>query len=97
MKINEITLDKTMIIDGDPARIRVGEAVIEGGHTVDKINYHPSNRLFNKGLEIGIACYAVYFTGIGERRLIAVGTVTGVEVIKDMAPVNAEANIPLPD
>ncbi len=96
MKIVEITLDPTKIGPQDPLRFRVGEPVVEGGHVVEKINYNPKNRLFNKGLEIGMACYAVYFTNIPERRLIVETIVTSAEVVKEVA-VNPEAAIPLQD
>jgi hypothetical protein len=46
-------------------------------------------------LEIGIACYAVYFEGIPERRLIGEKVVYSAEVVKDTR--GSEANVQLPD
>ena len=99
MKINEITLNPQKVIPGDPLRFRVGQAVVEEGHVVEKINYHPATRLFNKGLEVGISCYAVYFAGIPERRLVAEETVTTVEAVKEETKKNAntEAAVALPE
>ncbi len=97
MKINEITLNPQMVNDLDPVRFRVGESVIEGGHVVEKINYHPANRVFNKGLEIGGGCYAIYLVDIPERRIIMEGMVTSVEVVKEAkAEANTEASVDLP-
>lgn len=99
MKINEITLNPTMAIPGDPLRFRVGEPVIEGGHEVDKIVYNAFNNLFNKGLEIGFGCYAIYFVGIPERRLINENAVTSAEAVKEVVKKTAsdEANVELPE
>lgn len=97
MQINEITLNPQCVIPGDPLRFRVGEPVVEDGHIVEKINYHPGSRLFNKGLEIGVPCYAVYLVGIEERRLIAEEIVTTREVVKEAKKnANTEAEVALP-
>lgn len=95
MLINEIRLIPNMVGEGDPTVFRVGQEIIEGGHVVEKINYHPTGRLFNKGLDFGVACYAVYFEGIPERRLIGEKVVYSAEVVKDTR--GSEANIQLPD
>lgn len=98
MKINEITINPTMTIPDDPLRFRVGEAIVEGGHVVEKINYNPATRVFNKGLEWGQSCYAVYFVGIPERRLITEDVVTSAEVAKETPTVpNIEATVELPE
>ena len=94
MKINEITTSPAMTIPGDPLRFRVGVAVNnngEAGHVVEKINYHPANKVFNKGLESNQGCYAVYFAGIPERRLIMEVAVTSLEVVKETASAAAAA------
>jgi hypothetical protein len=97
MEINEITLNPEKTIPGDPLRFRVGEPVVEGGHVVEKINFHPENRTFNKGLEIGTACYAVYFENIPERRLVVADVITTVEAVKAQKTDNPEATVPLAD
>jgi hypothetical protein len=103
MKINEITLNPMMVVPGDPLRFRVGEAITtngEAGHVVEKIAYNSSHNTFNKSLEIGVPCYAVYFRDIAERRLIAEGCVTSIEAVKVDAQnkpvVNTEAAVELP-
>lgn len=98
MKINEITINPTMAVPGDPLRFRVGEPVTEGGHVVEKINYHPDNRIFNKALEWGRPGYAVYFLDIPERRLIDESMVTSAEVVKETKQSeDMEASIGLPE
>jgi hypothetical protein len=96
MKINEISFYPHMVIDGDPLRLRVGHPAIEGGHVVEKINFHPANREFNKGLEITGSSYAVYFEGIPERRIVLAGMVSQVEVVKEVK-VNPESEVELPE
>ena len=100
MKITEITIDPTTTIPGDPLRFRVGDSVIEGGHVVEKITYNPICNAFNKGLEIGVPCYAVFFDGIPERRLVVERVVTSVEVVKEASKkvtVNPESSVELPE
>lgn len=98
MKINEITLNPMMTIEGDPQRFRVGQPAVPAGHVVEKINYHPVTRLFNKGLEIGQSCYAVYLQDIPERRLIMEPMVTSVEAVKEVTKTTtAEASVELPE
>ena len=98
MKINEITINALMAIPGDPLRFRVGAPVVEGGHIIEKINYHPVNRVFNKGLEIGGGCYAVYLIGTPNRRVIMETMVTSVDVVKEVkVTANTEANVTLPE
>lgn len=83
MKINEITLNPQTFPTGDPSRLRVGEAPVEGGHVVEKITFHPSNNLFNKGREVGTGSYAVFFEEIPERRIIAADAVSSIEVVTE--------------
>lgn len=98
MKINEITINPQMSIPGDPLRFRVGHPAVADGHVIDKINYHPSSRIFNKGLEFGRACYAIYFADIPERRIICEEAVISAEVVKETKqPENAEASVGLPE
>lgn len=81
MKITEITLNPQMFPVGDPTRLRVGEAAVEGGHLVEKITFHPSNDVFNKGREVSGGSYAVFFEGIPERRMIMEHAVSSAEVV----------------
>lgn len=83
MKINEITLNPQTIPDGDPLRFRVGNPVVEGGHVVEKIVFHPENNLFNKGREVSIGCYSVFFVDIPERRLILSNIISSLEVVAE--------------
>lgn len=92
MKINEITLNPQMLPPGDPSRLRVGIPVIEGGLVVEKITFHPCSNLFNKGREVAIGCYAVFFVDIPERRIIMADTVSSVEVVTEK-----KKNEPIPD
>ena len=97
MKINEITLNPQMFPAGDPSRLRVGEAVVEGGHVVEKITFHSGNDVFNKGREVGGGSYAVFFEGIPERRIIMAGTVSSLEVVVEKKKPVAEAVPDLPE
>lgn len=97
MKINEITLKPEMFPAGDPSRIRIGEAVIEGGHVVEKITFHPASDVFNKGREVGGGSYAIFFEGIPERRIIMAETVSSVEVVVEKKKPVAEAVPDLPE
>lgn len=83
MRINEITLNPQMVPEGTPTRFRVGQSVIEGGHTIEKISFCPENNIFNKGREISAGCYTIYFVGIPERRLIMANTLSSAEVVKE--------------
>lgn len=83
MKINEITLNPQMVPNGDPLRFRVGESIIEGGHVVEKISFHPSNNLFNKGREVSTGCYSIFLVDIPERRLIMENVVSSTEVVTE--------------
>lgn len=96
MIITEITLDVQKVIPGDPTRFRVGMPVVEGGHVVEKIVYHPDYDRFNGGGEIGFACYAVFFSGIPERRLIATKIVTTLEAVTIKVNKSEGAGINLP-
>ena len=96
MKINEISLDAQKVVPGSPTRFRVGSPVLEGGHIVEKINYHPPTRVFNNGTETARSCYAVYFEGIPERRLIMEYMVAEVEAVKEVKG-NVEAAVALPN
>ena len=97
MKINEITLKPEMFPAGDPSRIRIGEAVVEGGHVVEKITFHPASDVFNKGREVGGGSYAVFFEGIPERRIIMAETVSSVEVVVEKKKPVTEAVPDLPE
>lgn len=94
MKINEITLNPQMLPPGDPSRLRVGTPVIEGGLVVEKITFHPCNNLFNKGREIAIGCYAVFFVDIPERRIIMADTVSSVEVVTEKKKKAVDEPVP---
>lgn len=83
MKINEIVLNPQMVPDGDPLRFRIGEPIIEGGHVVEKISFHPANNLFNKGREISTGCYGIFLVDIPERRLIMENIVSSAEVVTE--------------
>ena len=83
MIITEINRNPQKVPEGTPLTFRIGEPLHEGGFTVEKIIYHPGTRLFNKGLEVGQGCYAVYFEGIDERRLIMEDTVVDIEAVKE--------------
>lgn len=93
MKINEITLNPQTFPAGDPLRLRVGEAPVEGGYVVEKITFHPSNHLFNKGREIGTGSYAVFFEEISERRVIAADAVSSIEVVVEKKKTN-DSHVP---
>lgn len=97
MKINEITLNPQMFPVGDPSRIRVGEAVVEGGHVVEKITFHPASDVFNRGREVCGASYAVFFEGIPERRLLMAETISSVEVVIEKKKSGAEDVPELPE
>ena len=89
-----------MVIDGDPLRFRVGQPVVEGGHVVEKVNFHPPTKVFNNANEVLGCCYAVYFAGIPERRLVMADIVTSVEAVKETtkkAAIAEEAAIELPE
>ena len=83
MKITEITINPQMVPTEDPLRFRVGTLIVEGGHRVEKIVFHPCSGLFNKGREVGIGSYAIFFEGISERRLIMSNVVVSVEVVTE--------------
>lgn len=97
MKISEITLNPQMFPAGDPSRLRVGEAVVEGGHVVEKITFCPGNDVFNKGREVGGASYAVFFEGIPERRILMAETISSVEVVIEKKKPVAEDVPDLPE
>ena len=99
MKILELTLNPMMTIPGDPMRFRVGDPVVEGGRTVEKINFHPPTGAFNKANEVAASCYAIYFVGIPERRLVMADVVTSVEAVKETTKKtdNTEATVELPE
>ena len=92
MTINEISLNKSAP-DHEPRKVRVGEPIIEGGHMVEKIVFHSSNALFNKGREIEGGCYAIFFADIPARRLIKQDIVASIEVVKDQSQ---KSSIPEP-
>lgn len=96
MVITEITLDPQKVVPGDPLRFRVGEPAVEGGYVVDRIRYCPETRVFNKGLEIGQGCYAVYLNNVDNRRLVSEEVVTTVDVVKETKST-AEADVNLPE
>lgn len=97
MKINEITLNPQMFPAGDPSRIRVGEVVVEGGHVVEKIIFHPNNAVFNKGREVAGGSYAIFLEGIPERRVIMAEAVSSVEVVIEKKKPVAEDVPDLPE
>ena len=96
MIITEITLDPQKVIPGDPLRFRVGEPVVEDGYVVERIRYCPATRVFNKGLEIGQGCYAIYLADVQNRRLVTEKVVTTVDAIKETKST-AEADVSLPE
>jgi len=102
MKINEIVLDPRAVPKNCPVAFKVGEVptnddgLAAGPDPVEKINFNGENRIFNKGLEVGFAAYAVYLVGNPERIVIAAKAVVVVSVEK-IVNQEAEANIPLPE
>lgn len=96
MRINEISLNPQMFRDGDPLHFRIGESVIEGGHVVEKITFHSCTDLFNKGRETTTGCYAIFFVGILERRLIMDSAVSSIELVVEKKK-NKDAAPELPD
>jgi hypothetical protein len=93
MKISEINLYPDKQIPDGPLVIRVSDPIVDGGSIVEKINYHPANRIFNKGLEVGKAGYVVYLEDIPDRRFIDEAMVSSV-VASAEKPKNPEAPMP---
>ena len=93
MKINEISLKLHTVPAGNPLRFHVGEPIAEGGYIVEKINFHPSSNLFNKGREVGAGCYSIFFLEGAERLLIMADTVSSVEVVAEKKKT-VDTNVP---
>lgn len=94
MKINEITINPQKVSNEDPLRFRIGTPVVEGGHLVEKITFHPCSDLFNKGREVGTGSYAVFFEEIPERRLIMADIVVSAEIVAEKKKKVEEPNVP---
>ena len=94
MIIQSLSLKPTEVTPGDPLVITVGVPAVEGGFAVEKITYHPSHDLYNKGKEVGKPGYAISFVGIPERRFIYENTVCSLQIAKEPKSSGAIPELP---
>lgn len=94
-KIVEITRNTNNVPAAFPSTFRVGEPIMEGGHTVKEILY--SRDGYNKGAKGRFGMYIVKFEESSEVRLIAEAEVVDMAVVPDnkkKAPAESEVELP---
>ena len=80
-KIVEITRNINNVPATFPSTFRVGEPIMEGGHTVKEILY--SRDGYNKGAKGHFGMYIVKFEESSEIRLISMDEVVDMAVVPD--------------
>jgi hypothetical protein len=97
MKIIEITRDSTRIPQGIPSTFRLGEPVMEGGHTVKEILYCRDG--YSGGSKGRFPSYAIKFEESSEVRVVPESEVVDMAVDpmakrKEEAPAEAAVELP---
>jgi hypothetical protein len=99
MKIVEIIRSGKNAPFGVPSKFRVGNAIVEGGHTVSEILYCRDG--YNSGSKGKWPCYAIKFIETKEVRVIPESEIIDMAILPDedvkKNSVKSEANIELPD